>query len=207
MDGGSSWKFILLFICVVFSALFSSSETSLMSISKIRIRYMLDNKVRGAKLLYTLLEKPNKLLGTILVGNNIVNIAASAIATSLAIDYFGDKGVGIATIVMTLLILIFSEITPKSYAAHNSEKVAIRVSKIIYLSMLILTPITKIINLLTSYLLRLIGMKGDKKRSFTEEELKTIINVSHEEGILESREREMIHNVFEFTDVYVKDVM
>ena len=179
-----------------------------MSLSKIRIRHMLEEKVKGAKLIHKLTENPNKLLGTILVGNNIVNIAASAMATSLAISIYGDKGVSISTVVMTILMLIFGEITPKSYAAQNSEKVAIKVSKSIYALMFILNPITKAINFITAILLRLIGGKPDSvKLLITEEELKTMINVGHEEGILEIEERQMIQNVFEFSDILVKDVM
>lgn len=208
MESDSIWQFILLLVLLILSALFSSSETSLLSLSKIKIRNMMKQKVKGAKLVQKLVEDPNKLLGTILVGNNIVNITASAIATSLAISYFGKKGVTIATIAMTIVVLIFGEITPKSYAAQNPEKVALKVSKVVYASTVILNPITRAINYLTGHLIRLMGGNPHAKQSLiTEEELKTMINISHEEGILENEEHEMIRNVFELSDIHVRDVM
>ncbi|QNO15834.1 HlyC/CorC family transporter [Alkalicella caledoniensis] len=208
MDPDSIWQFVLLMALLMLSALYSSSETSLMALSKIRIINLVEEKVKGAKLLQKITENPNKLLGTILVGNNIVNIAASSIATSLAIHYYGDKGVTISTVVMTILVLIFGEITPKTFASQNSEKVALRVSKTINISMYLLSPITKSINFLTDFLIRLLGANPDENRTLiTEKELKTMINVSHEEGILEVEEHQMIQNVFDFSDVHIKDVM
>ncbi|MBN2259536.1 MAG: HlyC/CorC family transporter [Clostridiales bacterium] len=205
---GSTLQFVLLAVLLMLSALFSSSETALMTLSKIKLRHMVEEKVKGAGLVQKLVDNPNKLLGAILVGNNIVNIAASAIATSLAISYFGNKGVGISTISMTFIVLIFAEITPKSLAAQKPEKVSLRLSKVIYFLMLILNPLTKVIILITNFLVRILGGKSNfKKALITEEELKTMINISHEEGILEVEERQMIHNVFEFTDIRVKSVM
>ena len=131
MEAGASWQFILLVVLIGMSAFFSASETALMSLSKIRIRHMVEEKVRGAEAVSKLVEKPSKLLGSILVGNNVVNIGASALATSLALHYFGNAGVGIATGLMTITVLIFGEITPKSLAAQHSEFISFRDSRYI----------------------------------------------------------------------------
>ena len=169
---------------------------------------MLEEQVKGAKLINKLVDNPNKLLGTLLVGNNIVNIGASALATSIAISNWGNAGVTISTVFMTLVVLIFGEITPKSLAAQHSEKVSLWVSPIINSIMFFLFPITKSVTLITDVLIRLIGGKPSGKQTLiTEEELKTMIDVGHEEGILELDERQMIQNVFEFTDTQVKTIM
>ncbi len=184
------------------------SETALMSLSKIRIRHMVEEGVKGAKLVEKLTEDPNRLLGAILIGNNVVNIGASALATTIATNIFGSAGAGIATGVMTILVLIFGEITPKSIAKQKSEKVALKVSKIINIIVKILKPFIGIFTAISSIFIRLFG--GDPKASepfITEEELRTMVGVSEEEGVLEDVEKEMIFNVFDFADAHVKDVM
>jgi putative hemolysin len=202
------WQVIALFILLFLSGFFSASETALLSLSKIRVRHMVEEKIKGAQLIHQLIENPNKLLGAILVGNNIVNIGASALATSLAINYFGNTGVGIATGIMTLLVLIFAEITPKSLAVQNAEKMALKIVKPIFMITTVLNPITTILIHITNIIIKLLGGKIEKKQPFiTEEELKTIVTMSHEEGVLETEERQMIHNVFEFGDLQSKDVM
>lgn len=208
MDSDSTWQLISLVILLLISSFFSASETALMSLNKLRIRHMIDEEVKGAELLGKLLEKPSKLLSAILIGNNVVNIAASALATSIAITYFGNKGVGVATGIMTILVIIFGEITPKSIAASDPEKVSLKVSKPIYFITIILRPLTVVFVALTSKIVGIFGGKaGMGKPHITEEELKTIVDVSHEEGVLEIEERKMIYNVFEFGDSQVKDVM
>ena len=184
------------------------SETALTSLSKIRIRHMVEEKVKGAKLVEKLTEDPNKLLGAILIGNNIVNIAASALATTIFVDIFGASGVGIATAVMTVLVLIFGEITPKSIAKQKSEQVSLKVSKPISIIVKVFKPFIGIFTFISSGFIRLLG--GDPKANepfITEEELKTMVGVSEEEGVLEGVEKEMIFNVFDFADAQVKDVM
>ena len=184
------------------------SETALTSLSKIRIRHMVEEKVKGAKLVEKLTEDPNKLLGAILIGNNIVNIAASALATTIFVDIFGASGVGIATAVMTVLVLIFGENTPKSIANQKSEQVSLKVSKPISIIVKVFKPFIGIFTFISSGFIRLLG--GDPKANepfITEEELKTMVGVSEEEGVLEDVEKEMIFNVFDFADAQVKDVM
>ncbi len=196
MDGSGSPLLIgLLVILVCGSAFFSASETALMSISKIRLRNMVEENVKNADLILKLLENPDRLLSSILVGNNLVNNGASALTTALAIQMFhgnSGNGAGIATIIITVIILIFGEITPKTIAAQKAEKVALVVVRVIAVCVLV----------------RLLGcVPGEKAPLITQAELKTIVNVSHEEGVLESDERTMINNVFDFGDSKAKDVM
>lgn len=186
------------------------SETALMSLSKIRIRHMVEEGVRGAKLVEKLIEDPNKLLGAILIGNNIVNIGASSIATSLAVKLFNgsESAIAISTAVMTVLVLIFGEITPKSIAKQKSEQVALKVSKPIRFCVAMFRPFVAMFTAISSVFIKLLG--GDPKATepfITEEELKTMVGVSEEEGVLEDVEKEMIFNVFDFADLQVKDVM
>ncbi|GAA0071624.1 hemolysin family protein [Clostridium sardiniense] len=210
LDSSYTGQIVLLLVLLVLSAFFSMSETALMSLSKIRIRHMVEEGVKGAKLVEKLIEDPNKLLGAILIGNNIVNIGASAIATSLAVKVSGgsESAVAIVTAVMTVLILIFGEITPKSIAKQKSEQVSLGVSKPIKLCVFIFKPFVVIFTAISSVFIRLFG--GDPKATepfITEEELKTMVGVSEEEGVLEDVEKEMIFNVFDFADLQVKDVM
>ncbi|MCR1952024.1 MULTISPECIES: hemolysin family protein [unclassified Clostridium] len=203
-----TWQIVLLIILLLMSGFFSMSETALMALSKIRIRHMVEEGVKGAKLVEKLAEDPSRLLGAILIGNNIVNIGASALATSVAVKAFGEGAVGVVTIVMTILVLIFGEITPKSIAKQKSESVALKVSKPINIVVKIFRPFIAIFTAISSLFIRLLG--GDPKATepfITEEELKTMVGVSEEEGVLEDVEKEMIFNVFEFADSQVKDVM
>lgn len=208
MESSQVWQIIILIILLILSAFFSMSETALMALSKIRIRHMVEDKVKGAKLVEKLTEDPNKLLGAILIGNNMVNILASSLATTLFVDLIGASGVGIATVVMTVLVLIFGEITPKSIAKQKSEQVSLKVSKPISVIVKLLNPLIGIFTFISSLFIRLLG--GDPKASepfITEEELRTMVGVSEEEGVLEDVEKEMIFNVFDFADAQVKDVM
>lgn len=198
----------LLVILLIGSGFFSASETALMSISKIRIRYMEEDGVKGAKLVNKLLEDSNRLLSSILVGNNIVNIAATSISTSLFINLWGEQGVAAATALMTVLVLIFGEITPKTISANNPEKVALFVAKPIKIFMTLLKPVVGIFNVITKIIFKILGVDDDGVKPFiTEEELKAMVNVSHEEGLLEIEEREIINNVFEFGDMQAKEAM
>ncbi len=205
-----AWQIISLVILLLFSAFFSASETALMSLSKIRLRHMVDSETKGAERVSKLLKNPSKLLGAILVGNNISNIGASALATSLAIRKLGNSGSGvaIATAAMTILVLIFAEITPKSLAAQNSEKISLKVARPISLITFILNPIITVLIYITNTIIKIFGGQIDKvKPLITEEDLKTMVSVSHEEGVLEGEEKQMIYNVFEFGDSQAKDVM
>ena len=150
MGSEDNWQWILLIVLLIMSAFFSTSETALMSLSKIKIRSMVAKNVPKAKKVQKLVETPSNLLGAILVGNNIVNIGASALATSIAIKEFGDAGVGIATGIMTFIVLIFGEITPKSLAAQHSEKISLKVVNILSFFVFILKPITVVLMKITN---------------------------------------------------------
>ena len=210
MDSSTSnfIQIVVLVILLIGSGFFSASETALMSLSRIKIRHMEEDGVRGAKLVGSLIEDSNRLLTSILIGNNIVNIAATSISTSLFISLWGQQGVAAATALMTVLVLIFGEITPKTISANNPEKVSVVVSKPINFFVIILKPIVFIFNIVTSIIFKIFGVDGDGVKPFiTEEELKTMVNVSHEEGLLEMEEREIINNVFEFGDMQAKEAM
>ncbi|MBN1069290.1 MULTISPECIES: hemolysin family protein [Clostridium] len=208
MDPSYTWEIVILIILLMLSAFFSMSETALMSINKIRLRHMVEEGVPGAKLVEKLTEDPNKLLGAILIGNNIANIAASGLATVLATNIFGPTGVGIATGIMTVLVLIFGEITPKSIAKQRSDSVALKVGKPIKLIVTIFKPFVYIFTAISSFFIKILGADPKATEPFiTEEELKTMVGVSEEEGVLENVEKEMIFNVFDFADLQVKDVM
>ena len=208
MDPNYTWQIISLVILIALSSFFSMSETALMSLSKIRLRHMVEAGVPGAELVEKLTEDPNRLLGTILIGNNVVNIGASAMATVLATNIFGNGGVGIATGIMTILVLIFGEITPKSIAKQKSEAVALKVARPIEFLVIIFKPLVYIFTAISSMFIRILGGDPSEAKSFiTHEELKTMVGVSEKEGVLENDEKEMIFNVFEFADLQVKDVM
>lgn len=208
MDSSFTWQLVILVILIALSSFFSASETALMSLSRIRIRHLVDENIKGAKLLEKLTNDPNKLLGSILIGNNIVNIGASALASSLAMKLFGDSGVALATGVMTVLVLIFGEITPKTIAKQKSEQISLRIIKIINIVVKVLTPLVFVFTQISQVFIKLLGAEPDVNESFiTQEELKTMVGVSEEEGVLEEEEKEMIFNVFEFGDLQVKDVM
>ena len=202
------WNFILLGVLLVLSAFFSASETAFTSISKLKVRHMLDANVKGAKHIAKILDNPNKMLTSILVGNNIVNITMTSIATALTIHYFGESGTGIAAVVTTIFILLFGEITPKTIANAFPEKVCLGIAVILRVVILVFTPFAFVFSKISDVLLILFGRKnGKKKVSITEEELKTMVNVSQEEGVLETDEQEMIFNIIEFNDTEVGKIM
>lgn len=211
MDAGSSLLIGILVLLVIGSGFFSASETALTSLSRIRLRNMVDEKVKHADKIQKLLDNPSKLLSTILVGNNLVNNGASALTTALAIQLFdgnAGSGAGVATAIITVVILIFGEITPKTIAAQKSEKVALCVVNVIAFCDWLFTPVVAVLNVVTGAFARLVGCDAKKDRpTITEAELRTILNVSHEEGVLEKEERTMIDNVFNFGDFKAKDAM
>ena len=208
MDPSDVIQLLSLILLLCLSAFFSSSETALLSISQMRIRTLVDEGNKRAMTLERVVSNKSKMLSAILIGNNVVNLSASSLITSLVINHFGNAYVGIATGIITLLILIFGEISPKTMATLQAEKVALKVARIISVLMKILTPVIFIINLLAGGVLRLMGVDPNAKTdTITESELRTIVDVSHEEGVIESEERRMINNVVDFGDTQAKDVM
>lgn len=208
MDTDSVIRFLILIVLLLLSAFFSSAETALTTVNKIRIRTLIDEGNKKAQTVQNILENYSKMLSTILVGNNIVNISASSLATTIAIDLWGSHTVGITTGVLTLAVLLFGEITPKTWAMNNSEKISLAYANIIYSLMFLFTPIIFIIDKLAGGILFLLRVNTDvKSTTVTEKDLKTYVDVSHEDGAIETEEREMIYNVFDFSDSDAKDIM
>lgn len=208
MNPDDIFQLIVLVILLILSAFFSSAETSLTTFNRIRMRTLADEGNKRAARALEVTEDSGKMLSAILIGNNIVNLSASSIATSLAIRILGSVGAGIATGILTVLILIFGEISPKTLATIHAETLAMAYSGIIRGIMTVLTPVIIIINQLSLQFLRLLRVDPNKsKDTLTEEELKTIVDVSHESGVIETEEREMIHNVFDFSDALAKEIM
>ena len=208
MDPSDTYQIIILLVLLALSAFFSSNETALMSVNKIRLRSLADEGNKRAAMALDILENQTpKLLSAILIGNNIVNISASSLATTLAYS-FGGYMVSIVTVILTILILIFGEITPKNYATINSEKITLRYIPVFKFLMTIMTPVIFIINLFSRCVMRLMRVDPDAaSKAMTEEELRTIVDVSHEDGVIESDEKEMIYNVFDLGDATAKDIM
>ncbi|PSR23620.1 MAG: hypothetical protein C7B45_02300 [Sulfobacillus acidophilus] len=200
------WIFIVALIVVVaFSALYSMAETAMMALSRGKIRSLADDP--QADRLSRLLRDPNRLLGTVLFGNNLANILASAVATALFLHYFGDVGIVISTVVMTVFILLFAEITPKTFASHNAERTALRLSGFLRVSAGIFNPVVRALTWAGVGIIRLLGGDAEGGRLMTEEELRTLVEVGEEQGLLEANEREMIQGVFDFGDTVVREVM
>jgi putative hemolysin len=196
-----------LVILLLLSAFFSSSETAFLSCRKIRIRHLMEEGNKKAGLIHKMMEEPDKLVAAIVIGNNIVNVAASAIATSLAIGIFGNEGIGIAIGVMTFLILLVGEITPKGVAVKNAERLSLAFAKPLYYLTKVLSPVATVLTAITKGVLRLLGGTLDRSPFLSEEEFKTLLTVAEEEGSLEESERERLYNVFEFSDTIAKEVM
>lgn len=197
---------IILVVLILFSAFFSASETALTSISKGRVHALLKNKTKGAARLQKLKSNPGRLLATILIGNNFVNVAAASIATVLFTDLYGENGVGIAMGVMTALILIFGEITPKSISIRYSEKLSLLFAPIIILIQYILFPLIWIMEHMVKAQSRMMGNKPAEK-SITEDELIALASIGAEEGSIQQQEKELIENVLEFNDIEVQEIM
>ena len=208
MGPSDTYQIIILLILLALSAFFSSNETALMSVNKIRLRSLADEGNKRAAMALDILENQTpKLLSAILIGNNIVNISASSLATTLAYS-FGGYMVSIVTVILTVLILIFGEITPKNYATINAERLTLRYIPVFKFLMTIMTPVIFIINLFSRGVMRLMRVDPDAaSKAMTEEELRTIVDVSHEDGVIESDEKEMIYNVFDLGDATAKDIM
>ena len=208
MDSSHIVQLIIIGILVFLSAFFSSSETALVTVNKIRMKNLAENGDKRAAKVLKVTSDSGKMLSAILIGNNIVNIGASSIATILAVDIFGDIGSGIATGVLTFVILIFGEVTPKTMATIKADNFALSIAGIIDILMIVLTPIIFIINTLASGVLQLLRVNpNEADKAMTEDEIRTIVDESQESGAIEDEEREMIHNVFDFGDSLAKEVM
>ncbi len=208
MDPSETGQLIAIIILLCLSAFFSSSETALTTVNQIRMRTLADNGDKRAARVLHVTGNPGKMLSAILIGNNIVNLSASSISTSLAIHLFGNTGAGIATGILTFLILIFGEVTPKTMATIKADSMSLTAAAPIGFLMKILTPVIFIINKLSLGLMFLLHVNiKDAQKKMTEEELRTIVDVSQENGVIEHEERDMIHNLFDFGDAEAKEIM
>lgn len=200
-------QLFVMIIGIFLSGFFSSSETAITSINKFKLRQLEEKKIKNASLLRKLVEDSQNTITTILVGNNIVNILTTTIATLFFTDIFGAKGAAISTIVVTLTVLIFGEITPKLAAQINSEKMGLRYSKPIYIISIILKPLVFLLSLFTKYLTKIMADDFVNNDKVTEEDLKTIVDVGEEQGVINNEESEIINNVFDFGGSFASDIM
>ena len=208
MDVGDIPQLISLVILLLLSAFFSSAETALTTVNKIRMRTLSEAGNKKADRVLRVTDDSAKMLSAVLIGNNLVNISASALATMLASRLWGNVGAGIATGGLTLLVLIFGEVTPKTMATIHADTLSLRIAWIIDLLMKVLTPVIFIVNKLSLGFLFLLRVDPNSKKSeMTEEELRTIVDVSQETGVIEDEERDMIHNLFDFGDAKAKEIM
>lgn len=207
MDSSDAIQLLILLLLLFLSAVFSSSETALTTVNKIRIRSLADEGNKRAKTLLAVTDNSGKMLSAILIGNNIVNLSAASLTTSLAYN-FGGNIVAVASGAITVLILLFGEITPKTMATVHAEKMALFYAPIISAYMKLMTPIIFIINGLSTGVLYLFRIDPKAQNNhITENELRTIVDVSHKDGVIETKEKEMIYNVFDLGDAKAKDVM
>jgi CBS domain containing-hemolysin-like protein len=207
LDQSTIIQLIILVFLLFLSAFFSSAETALTTVSKIRLKTMADDGDKQAARVLKVTADSHKMLSAILIGNNIVNLSASSLATTISMRFFGSYGAGIATGILTFLVLIFGEITPKSMATVEALKISLIDAPIIEKLMWVLTPLIVIVNAFSHVILRLFGVKEAPRIGMTSDELRTIVDVSHESGTIETDEKDYIHNVFDFSDSAVKEVM
>lgn len=200
-------QLVVILIMLLLSAFFSSAETALTTISEVKIRSMIDEGKKGAVTLQKVVESYGKMLSTILIGNNVVNIAASALVTTFTIELFGDAYIGYATGALTLCVLLFGEIIPKNVAKIKGEFIAIVYAPIIYSLMFVLTPIIWIVDVISRAILWLVHINPNEKNAITEAELRTYVDASFEDGAIESGEKTLINNVFDFSDSVAKAIM
>jgi putative hemolysin len=208
MSGIETLYLVLLIVCLLLSAFFSGSETAFISLQKIRVRHLVDTKVRGAKRVSKMMEQPEKFLSTVLLGNNLVNTAAAALATFLAIRIWGEQwGVLIATIAITILLLIFCETTPKTIATRHAERLSLTFVGLIEAISWLFTPFVVVLSWIASGFSKMFGGTPVPKSLASEEEIRTMISVGHKEGTVEEEEATMLHKVFDFGNRPVLEVM
>lgn len=208
MDTEGVIQIIILILLLILSAFFSSAETALTGANKVRLEALFEEGKKNAATALSLLENRSKMLSAILIMNNIINLSASALTTTLAYKYFGSSYIAVATGLLTFVLLIFGEITPKSLATIKSEELSLSYAGVINLTVKILTPVIFLVDKISSIIIRMFGVDPNESRAaITEYELRSIVETSHEDGVIESEEREMINNVVDFGDSCAKDVM
>lgn len=208
METSDVAQLIIIIVLIFLSGFFSSAETAFSTLNRVRMRNLEEEGSKKAARVNKILESYSKMLSAILIGNNIVNLTASSLTTAFVIGVCGNAYIGLGTGILTIVVLLGGEIIPKTWANLNSEKLALAYSSVIYALMKVMTPVIFIVDLLSKGILKLLHVDPNKKMdTITESELKTYVDVSHEDGQIESDEREMIYNIFEFSDTCVKDIM
>ncbi len=207
MAGNETLYLILLFVCVGLSAFFCSSEIAFTALQKIKLEQMVASNIKGAGLVARLMERPEKFLSTVLLGTNLVNTAAAALSTALAISLWGEEGVLIATIGVTVLLLIIAETTPKTFAAQHSEKLSLAFARPLSLVSWLFTPFVIVLSWIAFAFTRMVGGTPVPKSLISDEEIRTMISVGRKEGTVEEHEARLLHKVFEFGDRPVREVM
>lgn len=207
MDPSTIIQLVVLIVLLLLSAFFSSSETALTTVSRIKLKALADEGNKSASKVLLVTENPGKLLSTILIGNNIVNISASALATTFTTNTFGSKWLGVSTGIVTILVLIFGEITPKTMASQSALKISLMFVHPIKFLMFILTPVIWLLDKITGLIFAILRVDTSAKNTMTESELRAVVEVSHEDGVIEPEEKFMISNVVDFGDALSKDVM
>jgi len=207
MSGLDTLYVVLFIVCLLLSAFFSSSETAFISLQKVRVQHLINSKVRGARLVSRMIEQPEKLLSTILLGNNFVNTAAAALATALAIKLWPNEGILIATIAVTVILLIFCETTPKTIATRHAEGLALFYARPIEALSWLLTPFVVVLSWIATGFSKMLGGAPVSRSLASEDEIRTMISMGHKEGTVEEEEAEMLHKVFEFGNRPVREVM
>ena len=207
METSDILQLVILVLLLSASAFFSSAETALMTSNKLRIRNLAENGDKRAEKVLEITANTDKMLSAILIGNNIVNLSASALSTTLTLKVFGSSLVGVATGVLTFLILVFGEIIPKNVASKNAENMALKYIGIISVLVVILTPVIYVVNKVAGIVISLFVKNNDDNNMVTEDELRAMVEVSHEDGVIEKEEKKMIVNVVDFGDTVAGDIM
>lgn len=208
LDGVSTWEWVVILLCLVTSALFSASETALTALTQPKVRQLIDKDPEKFGVFRLWLEYPNQVLSTILVGNNLVNILASALATDIARRIFGNQGVAIAVGVMTLMVLIGGEVVPKTFAKHHAQRVATTLFPVLRITYYCFLPITMVLVFLATGLVRMFG--GDLERSgpfVTEEDIEYLIDLGSREGVLDEEKERLLNSILEFDDITIREIM
>ncbi len=198
---------VFLFVCLVLSAFFSGSETAFISLERFRVQHMVEKKVKGAERVAKMIERPERFLSTILLGNNLVNTAAAVLGTAVALHFWEEQGLLIATFGVAVVLLIFSETIPKTLANRHAERVSLLVVRPIEVISWLFTPFVVVLSWIAFGFTRLVGGTPVARSLVSEEEIRTMITVGHREGTVEEAEAEMLHNVFEFGDRPVSEVL
>lgn len=203
MDSSDLWKIVLIIVMIVFSALFSSTETAYSSLNKLRLKNYEAQGNKKAGIALRLANKFDEVLTAVLIGNNIVNIATSSLSTLLFVSIFGDGGAGISTVIITVLVLIFGEVLPKSYAKRNAEKLALLFAKPLSFLVVVLKPFVLILNKMSS----MMSSGSEEAPSVTEDELKYMIDEIEEQGVIEEQESELVKSALEFDEISVDEIL